>query len=63
MATELLIKERSREYGSVIDEAPSERDALLRERQNEQGVLKNYLAGLAATLCTNMEDKVRAASV
>ena len=62
-ATEALIKERSRQFGSIVDESASDSNPAMRLRQNEQVGLKNYLAGLAAAFCTNMEDKLRAASV
>ncbi|WWD16353.1 hypothetical protein CI109_100779 [Kwoniella shandongensis] len=61
--TEQLIKERSRDLGSVIDESPSENGApQLRHEQQVQTQLKSQMANLAAALCTNMEDKCRATS-
>ncbi|WVF65992.1 hypothetical protein IAT40_000730 [Kwoniella sp. CBS 6097] len=61
--TEALIKERTRDLGSVIDEPASERsEPALRAEQQLQSRLKGQMAILAAALCTNMEDKCRATS-
>lgn len=66
--TEALIKERTRELGSVIDEAhvaggPTSRIEAgreeLRKEQVVQATLKRQMGWLAAALCTNMEDKCR----
>ncbi|OCF44072.1 hypothetical protein I317_02025 [Kwoniella heveanensis CBS 569] len=61
--TEALIKERTRDLGSVIDEPANERsEPNLRAEQQLQSRLKGQMAILAAALCTNMEDKCRATS-
>ncbi|WRT63927.1 uncharacterized protein IL334_000854 [Kwoniella shivajii] len=61
--TEALIKERTRDLGSVIDEPPSDVvEAALKREQQQQSRLKGQMAILAAALCTNMEDKCRATS-
>lgn len=62
-ATERLIQERTRDLGSVIDERPVEGgdDRLLRE-QMKQERLKDQMTYLGASLCSNMEDRVRYAS-
>ncbi|WVQ93625.1 hypothetical protein IAU59_000701 [Kwoniella sp. CBS 9459] len=61
--TEALIKERTRELGSVIDEPATERsEPALRNEQALQARFKGQMAILAAALCTNMEDKCRATS-
>ncbi|WWC66609.1 uncharacterized protein I206_100512 [Kwoniella pini CBS 10737] len=61
--TEQLIKERSRDLGSVIDEPPSDTaEPGLKREQQLQSRLKGQMAILAAALCTNMEDKCRATS-
>ncbi|WVO24839.1 uncharacterized protein IAS62_006218 [Cryptococcus decagattii] len=66
--TEALIKERTRELGSVIDEAPVTGGPTgrietgkeeLRKEQVVQAMLKRQMGWLAAALCTNMEDKCR----
>ncbi|KIR25774.1 nuclear pore complex protein Nup133 [Cryptococcus deuterogattii LA55] len=66
--TEALIKERTRELGSVIDEAPviggptgriEAGKEELRKEQVVQAMLKRQMGWLAAALCTNMEDKCR----
>ncbi|ADV23780.1 Hypothetical protein CGB_H0250C [Cryptococcus gattii WM276] len=66
--TEVLIKERTRELGSVIDEAPVTGGPTgrietgkeeLRKEQVVQAMLKRQMGWLAAALCTNMEDKCR----
>lgn len=66
--TEALIKERTRELGSVIDEAPvvggptgriETGKEELRKEQVVQAMLKRQMGWLAAALCTNMEDKCR----
>nr|XP_019002973.1 uncharacterized protein I203_04767 [Kwoniella mangroviensis CBS 8507]OCF66434.1 hypothetical protein I203_04767 [Kwoniella mangroviensis CBS 8507] len=61
--TEALIKERTRDLGSVIDEPPSDTaEPALRREQHLQSRLKGQMAILAAALCTNMEDKCRTTS-
>nr|XP_019048984.1 hypothetical protein I302_02764 [Kwoniella bestiolae CBS 10118]OCF27914.1 hypothetical protein I302_02764 [Kwoniella bestiolae CBS 10118] len=56
--TDALIKERTRELGSVIDEPPSETaEPALKREQQLQSRMKGQMAILAAALCTNMEDK------
>ncbi|WWD09172.1 hypothetical protein V865_007294 [Kwoniella europaea PYCC6329] len=61
--TEALIKERTRDLGSVIDGPPSDTaEPALRREQQLQSRLKGQMAILAAALCTNMEDKCRATS-
>lgn len=62
-ATERLIQERTRDLGSVIDERPVQGgdDRLLRE-QMKQERLKDQMTYLGASLCSNMEDRVRYAS-
>ncbi|KAK8861724.1 hypothetical protein IAR55_002547 [Kwoniella newhampshirensis] len=61
--TEKLIRERTRDLGSVIDEPHSSTgDPHLRHEQDVQSQLKSQMAYLAAALCTNMEDKCRATS-
>ncbi|OWZ65412.1 hypothetical protein AYX14_06233 [Cryptococcus neoformans] len=66
--TEALIKERTRELGSVIDETPVAGGPTgrietgkeeLRKEQVVQAMLKRQMGWLAAALCTNMEDKCR----
>jgi nuclear pore complex protein Nup133 len=62
-ATEQLIKDRTRDFGSVIDEPPSQAASPeLRRKQVDQSTLKTQMTDLAAALCSNMEDKMRAAS-
>ncbi|WVQ78640.1 hypothetical protein IAT38_000727 [Cryptococcus sp. DSM 104549] len=65
-ATEQLIRERTRDLGSVIDEAPAPAalaivggDGGLKKEQVLQATLKRQMASLAAALCANMEDKCR----
>ncbi|WWC86014.1 uncharacterized protein L201_000885 [Kwoniella dendrophila CBS 6074] len=61
--TEGLIKERTRDLGSVIDEPYSESsEPNLKKEQQLQSRLKGQMTILAAALCTNMEDKCRATS-
>ncbi|WVR03681.1 hypothetical protein IAU60_000676 [Kwoniella sp. DSM 27419] len=61
--TEQLIKERTRDLGSVIDETcTAASDLAPRTEQQLQSRLKSQMAILAAALCTNMEDKCRATS-
>ncbi|KAK4686173.1 hypothetical protein P7C73_g3957, partial [Tremellales sp. Uapishka_1] len=58
--TEKLIKERTRTLGSVIDEvATATGDPNLTKDQKVQFVLKQQMTDIAASLCTNMEDKMR----
>lgn len=62
-ATERLIQDRSRELGSVIDERPNEgNDERLYREQVKQDRLKDQMMYLGASLCSNMEDRVRYAS-
>lgn len=64
-STERLIKDRTRDFGSVVDEAPSATGAggsELRDQQVKQNLLKNQMRDLAAALCINMEDRLRVAS-
>jgi nuclear pore complex protein Nup133 len=64
-ATQRLIKDRTRSYGSAVDEAPPAHPtpAALASgsvaAQKDQAVLKHQMAQLAAALCENMEDKLR----
>lgn len=62
-ATEQLIQDRTRDLGSVIDERPTEGgvDRLHRE-QVKQERLKDQMTYIGASLCSNMEDRVRFAS-
>ena len=61
-ATAQMIKDRTRDLGSAVDEAPSQSvSPALRQQQELQARLKRQLVDLAAALCTNMEDKMRAA--
>jgi nuclear pore complex protein Nup133 len=58
-----LIAERTRDLGSAVDQAPSDTDVpQLRAQRATQQLLKDQLTELAAALCTNMEDKLRATS-
>lgn len=58
-----LISERTRELGSAVDQPPTATDgAQLRHERQTQHLLKNQLTELAAAVCTNMEDKLRATS-
>lgn len=60
--TERLIKERTRDLGSVIDEQAKEHEHSeqnLKKEQHLQAQLKGQMASLAAALCANMEDKCR----
>jgi nuclear pore complex protein Nup133 len=58
-----LIRDRTRDFGSVIDEPPSQAASPeLRRKQVDQSTLKTQMTDLAAALCSNMEDKMRAAS-
>jgi nuclear pore complex protein Nup133 len=58
--TDKLVRDRSRELGSVIDEAPSEiTEGRWRAEQQVQFLLKKQMTVLAAALCTNMDEKVR----
>lgn len=63
IATEKLIKTRTRTLGSVVDEAPPTTGAAanteLAVQQRDQDVLKQQMTSLAAALCDNMEDKLR----
>lgn len=62
-STERLIRDRTRDFGSVVDEAPSaSSNAELRDQQVKQNLLKNQMEDLAAALCINMEDRLRVAS-
>lgn len=59
-ATQRLIKDRTRTYGSVVDETPPPHAANnATQQQKDQAVLKHQMAQLAAALCENMEDKLR----
>ncbi|RXK40460.1 hypothetical protein M231_02293 [Tremella mesenterica] len=58
--TEGLIRDRTRDLGSVVDEPPSA-SSHLRSQQEVQAHLKRQMVDLAAALCTNMEEKMRAA--
>lgn len=61
--TERLVGERTSQLGSAIDSAPTPADSPdLRANRLAQFTLKNQLTELAAAICTNMEDKLRAAS-
>ena len=62
-ATETLIGERTRRLGTVIDERPvaGGNDNLYIE-QIKQDRLKDQMTYFAASLCSNMEDRVRFAS-
>lgn len=58
--TQRLIKDRTRKYGSVVDEPPSAHaSGPSAAAQKDQAVLKQQMALLAASLCLNMEDKLR----
>ncbi|TXT07474.1 hypothetical protein VHUM_03194 [Vanrija humicola] len=63
IATEKLIKTRTRTLGSVVDEAPPTTGAAANteqaSQQRDQDVLKQQMTSLAAALCDNMEDKLR----
>jgi nuclear pore complex protein Nup133 len=62
-ATEQLIKDRTRDLGSVIDERPTEGgDDRLHREQVKQERLKDQMTYIGASLCINMEDRVRFAS-
>jgi nuclear pore complex protein Nup133 len=64
-ATQRLIKDRTRHFGSVVDEAPAARPTPAAvasgsvAAQKDQALLKHQMAHLAAALCDNMEDKLR----
>lgn len=59
-ATQRLIKDRTRQLGSVVDEpAAQNADSKLARQQRDQATLKMQMAQLAAALCENMEDKLR----
>jgi nuclear pore complex protein Nup133 len=59
-ATQNLIRDRTRDLGSVIDESPQNtRDPKMREEQSRQALLKDQMSTLAAAICVNMEDKIR----
>lgn len=68
MRTEALIADRTRDLGSAIDAAATVADNAggagvdIKTQRMIQGTLKNQLAELAAALCNNMEDKLRATS-
>lgn len=58
-----LLTERTRDFGTAIDQAAGPNDVSgLREQRSTQNAMKNHLTKLAAALCTNMEDKLRATS-
>lgn len=62
-ATEGLIGERTRRLGTVIDERPvSGANDRLYTEQVKQDRLKDQMTYFAASLCSNMEDRVRFAS-
>lgn len=62
-ATERLIQDRTRELGSVIDDHPVEgTEQRLFTEQVKQDRLKDQMMNLGASLCINMEDRVRLAS-
>jgi nuclear pore complex protein Nup133 len=62
-ATEQLIQDRTRDLGSVIDERPTEGgDDRLHREQVKQERLKDQMTYIGASLCINMEDRVRFAS-
>ena len=62
-ATEQLIQDRTRDLGSVIDERPTEGgDDRLHREQVKQERLKDQMTNIGASLCINMEDRVRFAS-
>lgn len=62
-ATESLIQDRTRDLGSVIDERPTEGgDDRLHHEQVKQERLKDQMTYIGASLCSNMEDRVRFAS-
>lgn len=62
-ATEQLIQDRTRDLGSVIDERPIEGgDDRLHREQVKQERLKDQMTYIGASLCSNMEDRVRFAS-
>ena len=62
-STERLIQDRTRELGSVIDERPVEgTEERLYQEQVKQDRLKDQMMYLGASLCSNMEDRVRFAS-
>jgi nuclear pore complex protein Nup133 len=62
-ATEQLIQDRTRDLGSVIDERPTEGgDDRLHREQVKQERLKDQMTYIGASLCSNMEDRVRFAS-
>lgn len=75
--TETLIADRTRDLGSAIDAPPTAGDAAagigagagggggvgdVKAQRAVQNSLKNQMAELAAALCNNMEDKLRATS-
>lgn len=61
--TETVILERTRTIGSVIDDMSAEtRDPQVVKQREEQKLLKDQLADIAANWCTNMEDRVRTQS-
>jgi len=64
-ATQRLIKDRTRTYGSAVDEPPPAHPSAAAvasgavAAQKDQALLKHQMAHLAAALCDNMEDKLR----
>lgn len=63
ITTERLIQDRTRELGSVIDERPVEgTNERLYLEQVKQERLKDQMTYLSASLCSNMEDRVRSES-
>jgi nuclear pore complex protein Nup133 len=62
-ATGQLIQDRTRDLGTVIDEKPTEGgDDRLHREQVKQERLKDQMTNIGASLCINMEDRVRFAS-
>lgn len=61
--TEQLIADRTRDLGSAIDTAPTPSDTPdMKAQRQMQYLLKNQMAEIAAAVCANMEDKLRATS-
>lgn len=62
-ATEQLVPDRTRDLGSVIDEKATEGgDDRLHREQVKQERLKDQMTNIGASICINMEDRVRFAS-
>lgn len=60
--TKIAIEGRTRELGSIVDEASETSNPSMKKEKALQRHLKDQLAFLAAALCENMEDKLRTRS-